>query len=413
MQEIISQFAEEAAFLWFIRNQIVDAPHYSLNDLAQHDERLEAQIDGLRVAGDAGWEICLKMLDSSYAETVFAAAVLAFESGDEIRIQAVMESIGEDHKSSRAFVSALGWLTYEQAAPHIDRFLNAELPIHRYIGIAASTIQRYDPGHHLDKAAMDTFPLLAARALRAYGELGRSISLNHSSLRENLSDNDDGIRFSTAWSAALAGNVEAVEALKEFVRPDSAYNLKALNAALRRMSLPSAISWQKQLATSTDTERMAIIGAGIIGDSSLVPWLIDRMKAPELARVAGEAFTMITGIDNELVEMQGACPEDFNAGPNDDPQDNNVAMDADDNLPWPNAELLVEWWKSNQGNYQAGTRHLMGKPVTSENLRHVLKTGLQRQRAAAALELAIIQPGRPLFNVRAPGGRQEAEVGSI
>ena len=37
----------------------------------------------------------------------------------------------------------------------------------------------------------------------------------------------------------------------------------------------------------------------------------------------------------------------------------------------------------------------------------VLKTGRQRQRAAAALELAILQPGKPLFNVRAPGFRQQ------
>ena len=34
-------------------------------------------------------------------------------------------------------------------------------------------------------------------------------------------------------------------------------------------------------------------------------------------------------------------------------------------------------------------------------------TGYQRQRAAAALELAILKPGRPLFEVRAPGWRQQ------
>jgi len=36
-----------------------------------------------------------------------------------------------------------------------------------------------------------------------------------------------------------------------------------------------------------------------------------------------------------------------------------------------------------------------------------LKNGYQRQRAAAALELAILKPGRPLFEVRAPGFRQQ------
>ena len=38
-------------------------------------------------------------------------------------------------------------------------------------------------------------------------------------------------------------------------------------------------------------------------------------------------------------------------------------------------------------------------------LQDVLRNGRQRQRAAAALELALQQPGQPLFEVRAPGFR--------
>jgi hypothetical protein len=45
-------------------------------------------------------------------------------------------------------------------------------------------------------------------------------------------------------------------------------------------------------------------------------------------------------------------------------------------------------------------------PSRKEPIRQVLKTGRQRQRAAA-LELALLQPGRPLFEVRASGFRQQ------
>ena len=44
--------------------------------------------------------------------------------------------------------------------------------------------------------------------------------------------------------------------------------------------------------------------------------------------------------------------------------------------------------------------------MTPDSLRDVLKNGYQRQRAAAALELAIREPGKPLYEVRAPGFRQ-------
>jgi len=410
---IISQFADEAAFLWVLRSGAVGAPHFSLRDLMQLDERLEAHIDGLRVAGEAGWDISKNALDSKYAETIFPMAVMAFESGDEARIRSVLEAAGNDHKKARVLISALGWLPYEQAAPNIEHLLSEKSAFHRYIGIAASAAHRHDPGDHLDEAACDVHPLLIARALHAYGELGRSRELDNYMLPDLLTDSDDGIRFAAAWSASLAGISGAIEVLKDFVVPESPFSEKALNVVLRRMEQTAALSWQKQLAHSPGTIRSATISAGIIGDVALVPWIIEQMKTPALARVAGEAFTLITGIDNELEEMNGSPPEGFNAGPNDDPKDDNIAMDVDENLPWPNTELIADWWDKNKGNYPGGTRFILGKPVTVDHLRHILKTGLQRQRSAAALELAIIQPGRPLFAVRAPGCRQLSEVGGI
>ena len=328
-------------------------------------------------------------------------------------IQGVMAATGDNRGKTRVLISALGWLTYEQAKPHIEKFLADESSFNRYIGIATSAIHRHDPGVHLDQALCDVYPLLIARALRAYGELGRSIKLNPFSLRENLADYDDNIRFSTALSATRTDNCEAIEVLKKFVVPDSPYKEKALNSALRRMELTVALSWQKDLADSPDTIRLAIIGAGIIGDPALVPWLMEQMRSPIFARVAGEAFTMITGIDNDLEELKGQRPEGFEAGANDDPQDENAAMDADENLPWPNTELIAAWWDKNKGSFQSGARLLLGKPISDNHLRHVLKTGLQRQRAAAALELAIMHPGQPLFEVRAPASRQIKELENL
>ena len=53
--------------------------------MAHLDDRTEAHIDGLRIAGDEGWEICKETLAWEEAGEVFTAAVLAFESGNEDR----------------------------------------------------------------------------------------------------------------------------------------------------------------------------------------------------------------------------------------------------------------------------------------------------------------------------------------
>jgi uncharacterized protein (TIGR02270 family) len=86
IQPIIEQHAEEAAFLWLQRDAAIHEPHYSLKDIAHLDDRLEAHIDGLRIAGDTGWEICKAALALNEPGEVFAAAVLAFEGEDGQRI---------------------------------------------------------------------------------------------------------------------------------------------------------------------------------------------------------------------------------------------------------------------------------------------------------------------------------------
>jgi uncharacterized protein (TIGR02270 family) len=94
------------------------------------------------------------------------------------------------------------------------------------------------------------------------------------------------------------------------------------------------------------------------------------------------------------------------SGPSDDPADDNLEPDPDENLPWPSAEKITAWWNKNKGNYSSGIRYLLGEPVSVEHLRQVLIHGCQKQRSAAALELAMMVPGQPLFEVRAPAFRQ-------
>ncbi len=112
--EIVSQHAEEAAFLWLLRSNAVSAPHYSLKDLAKLDDRVEAHLDGLRVAGEPGWELCKAALGNEENGEVFAASVMAFESSVELRVQAILDAVTAKPELVDGVISALGWLTFEQ-----------------------------------------------------------------------------------------------------------------------------------------------------------------------------------------------------------------------------------------------------------------------------------------------------------
>jgi uncharacterized protein (TIGR02270 family) len=138
-----------------------------------------------------------------------------------------------------------------------------------------------------------------------------------------------------------------------------------------------------------------------------VGWLLAEMAVPARARLAGEAFALITGANIAHPALEGERPEGVDAGPTDDPDDENVALDPDEHLPWPDRDKLEQWWFDYKSEFRAGTRYVLGNPITPEWLWEVLAIGRQRQRAAAAIELAM-ESGGPLFEVRAPGFRQRA-----
>ncbi|MEE9129610.1 MAG: TIGR02270 family protein [Phycisphaerales bacterium] len=405
---VITQHAEEAAFHWLLRDAAVCAPHYDLKDLAKLDDRVEAHIDGLRIAGAAGWEIVKEELGWQEAGEVFTAAILAFESGDAERIEEVLEVGVGEIELARGVISALGWMTYEQARPQIDSLLASDVPMRRRIGIAAAAIHRKDPGEALKAALVDDDAALRARALRAAGELGRRDVL--SLVKGCVGHEDPGVRFWAAWSASVLGEMTAVLPLREIALGGGRSAERAADMAARRMPPVNALVWQKELSNDATRLRLAAKVAGAIGDPVLVPWLIEMMSNDEIARVAGEAFTMITGVDLAYDDLERDWPEGFEAGPTESPEDEDVSMDADEDLPWPDGNLISQWWNERGSDYAPGARHLLGKPMEVESLQDALKTGRQRQRAAASLELALRQPGQPLFEIRAPGYRQRAAL---
>jgi uncharacterized protein (TIGR02270 family) len=408
----VEQHAEEAAFLWLIRSRAVDMPQRALEDLAELDDRVEAHLDGLRIAGAASWELCRTTLSQTDAGEIFATAILAFESGDASRIGAALEVGSASPELARGIISALGWMPFEQAGKHIYQLFCDQSPRLRRIALASSAAHRRDPGQPLIDALGADDPALRARALRAAGELGR-VDLAPI-LREHLADEDEHCRFYAAWSAALlAKDADAIVALKTITESGPPYREQALRMALLRMDLPAAHAWRGELARRSDGIRSAVIGAGVIGDPESLPWLLEQMSVPALSRAAGEAFTMITGVDLAASHLDGEKIAEFESGPNDDPEDEDVEMDPDEFLPWPKVGAVTEWSNRNLSSFQAGSRYLAGRPINPTWLQEVLREGNQRQRAAAALELSGIQSGEPLFETRAPGFRQIQLLGAF
>ena len=307
LQAVISQHAEEAAFLWTSRARAVGDPAYSLKSLTHLDDRVEAHLDGLRIAGEAAWPLCRSKLESGEASEVFPLAVLAFEGGDRERMRDVLVVSCVSAETRRALVSALGWIDHRIVAPWVDRLLQAKASVHRAVGIAACAIHRVDPGESLGAALSDPDPILRARALRAVGELKRADLLGPA--HEHLADDDEACRFWAAWTLTLHDDRSGLKTLRQWQGDGGRFGVAALQLSLRAARVDESRERVEPMAKDPGLRRSAVVATGILGDPTSVPWIIGQMRSPEMSRLAGEAFATITGVDLEYHNLeQGSRP---------------------------------------------------------------------------------------------------------
>jgi uncharacterized protein (TIGR02270 family) len=400
---IYEQYADEASFLWLLRSIAVDQPHYTPADIGDLERRIQANLDGLMTNLELGWTVCENALELEEPGEVFAAAVTAFRSRDMTHIQQVVEVALADPRNAKALISALGWLPGSLVHSWIKKFFTSKNLDHKYLAVAACSVRRENPGEYLNKILGRDDCLaherLHARSLRIIGELKRRDLAP--ALQAGAGSDSDAVKFHAFGSAVLLGDRAMAARLEPYAMQDGPFQQPALQLALRALPVEQSRAWISQLAQAPDQARNVIEASAALGDPQAVNWLIAKMKEPELARLAGEAFTTITGVDLEKHELAIDVPEDITAIPNNDPEDEDVSMDEDENLPWPDPDRVAALWHTYSKHFPPGRRFFMGQPVNKERLAQIIQSGYQRQRQAAAVELALLEPQSLLINSRA------------
>ncbi|MCC7285182.1 MAG: TIGR02270 family protein [Burkholderiaceae bacterium] len=419
---VVQQHAEEAALLRHVRSSLVRAPHVGLLQLGRLDERIAAHLDGLAVAGKHGTAYCVAALERAGAGEVFALAVRAIESRDRKRLQQALALVGAAPDAARGIASALGWVSASDLQGVGRELLAAGSASLRALGLTACRMHGVDPGPVLAAALHDEQAELRAAALRTAAELGRVDLLPQA--RESITSDNPELVFWAAWASCLLGDRQAslrVLAVAAAATHDTApWAERALALAMLASPFDQASALARSLSQAAQTQadaarqRRLIRALGLLGDARFVPWLIDRMSDPTLMRLAGEAFSWIAGVDLARADLETLQAPPRPEHPSDDPDDDDVSLDEDESLPWPDADKIRAWW-SRQASLQtaaaAGQRLFCGEPASASAATRVLREGTQRLRALAALWLCVLQPGSKLFQVAAPTVRQQRWLG--
>nr|WP_284504512.1 TIGR02270 family protein [Caballeronia sp. ATUFL_F1_KS4A] len=399
---VLEQHVEDAAALRRIRSRLVRAPHVRLSDLTRLDERIAAHLDGIAVAGRAGLRSSIRALEHAGKGELFTAAVGCIEARSDPAIMRLLALSQATPNARAGFHSAFGWVSPGRLAGVVSILLACDDPAARLAGIEGCAQHRVDPKRHLDAALVSDDAVLRARALRCAGDIGRVDLLG--TCQAHLDHADASCRFHAARSALLFGDRdEALEVIRDIAATPSMFGDIALALAASVLAPADAHRWLERFASKPASARRLIRAVGFTGDPRYAQWLIGRMDDDRVARLAGESFSLITGVDFVRLGLERAPLASGNSGGE---KDADAAEEEDDGAPWPDPDKTRTWWHANKARMPGNGRYLMGALSSKAQCIDVLRNGAQRQRAAAAIQLRLADPRSVLFNCAAPAWRQ-------
>jgi len=400
---VLCQHADAAAALAMDRFYALNSSDYKLADLKTLESRLEANIDGLYISDEEGWLHYEKHLANDDYGEIFVISVLAIKLKNNKHFDLAFELAEDDEALLNAIADAFIWLPYNEVASYLDLLYQTKKIEKQFVAITAYAGHSEVVESHLLDALNSTNIMLYRRAIFAVAELGNKKLL--ALIKPAMSHEDESIRFAATWTLTRFGNADAMEKLKTFLS-HPLYGERAIQFVVMQKDFDNTVALLRELYKDEKTKRLSIFGMGLLGNPKSISSLIKVMEDEDLARVAGEAFSFITGIDLDYENLDRDAPEGFESGPNDNPKDENVDMDPDEDLPWPNPELIQQWWRENQTSFDFNKKYILGKEISLQQLKNVLVHGTQKQRTFAALCIAVHQQDQPIFNVYSPAKRQ-------
>ncbi|WP_246677247.1 MULTISPECIES: HEAT repeat domain-containing protein [unclassified Mesorhizobium] len=286
---VVRQHAEQAAFFWAQRDTLFMEDPPDLSVIAAVDGRLEANLDGLRIAGSAAWPFVVASYeDFPEKGELFLYTWLAIEQGNGRRLAEAV-AFGRQSEEARGLVGALAWHKPKTIAPLVRDWIGADDAFKRFLGVSACLGHDVDPKQLLARLVRDPDGRVRATSLRLAGRLKRSDLTPE--LRMALEDGEERPRFWAAWALAELGSGDlASSELRKMAVAGGPDAITALRAAIKAAPEKDVRGWMGGLLKSPETAPLAVRGAGMLGDRTILHWLLHQMRNPALAVAAGAAL---------------------------------------------------------------------------------------------------------------------------
>jgi hypothetical protein len=168
-------------------------------------------------------------------------------------------------------------------------WINSPDAFKRFLGVSACLEHEVDPKQMLARLIRDPDIRTRAAGLRLAGKLKRADLVRE--LQNALSDQEETPRFWAAWSLTELGSGDLARGeLQKATKANGPDALTALRALIRAGPEPEVRAFMGGLLKSLETAPLAVRGAGMLGDRTILHWLMHQMRTPALAVAAGGAL---------------------------------------------------------------------------------------------------------------------------
>lgn len=378
---LIQRHASDAAFYWNQRDESITSTHLQLERLAHFDRLLQANLDGLIVAGDTGWDAALQALERwKGVNQLFVCAFLSLHEKSTERLPLLFKRIeAQPNQLARGLISALAWHhqhTDADAPNWINHWLEtATKPLLRTIVLRAASCAGIACHTQALNDCTAESPYQRAAACRALGapmNTHENISLANTinqSLENCLNDPATNVRAEAAISLLTRSpNQSALNVLQGSIVL-LAQQIPSLKGSQIKLAQRKLERWVTQLAIHCPIgdaqvgvllEQLSpheqILFMATHGDAALIPHLLNWAEDTNLAPGVLWAVYLITGVDAHSTGIE--LDTDIQPGSN---------ISKFKTMPVPDAVALREWWSIQQRRHTNNKRLLLGQALPENN----------------------------------------------
>lgn len=409
--DVIDEHLDEAGFCFTQWERGLYSPLYRLEQLGRTIERrLLAHVDGLVVGGEAvARRVLVPALFGDDPTQALVAALALLFSEEQRGAAAVVEALVPSNQMLPALIRALQLVPLDRRIQaYLQPLLRSPHGSLRAAGMDVLSFHRVDLGEDLPTLMSDSDPIVQQTALWAASRCAPRRPVQEA-LRRLFRTGADVSGLIEA--GMVAGVPEAEAVCRRLLRQGSGVGPKSaglitstLGGILGALLREDGADWLRGGLADPAQQRAALFAAGFAGSVQLVEPILQLMRAPELAALAGEALSGITGADIEKDKLDRQASKDPGAQdkgadePGDladlpDP-DLDLSLRHEDELPVPDPDAAAAWWGAHRGNFDPRRRYVHGLPFSGEEtLLQALALAPMRRRHALALELAIRSHG--------------------